>query len=105
MAWKPSGRCWSAAFLIEQAMEKRSLALPFWLTLCLFSLYLLSFSGKLHIMDEFVGFAVGNNLAQHGRADVNQFIWTNHWHSTPPGLWGKDGNLYTKKAPGISLAA
>jgi hypothetical protein len=86
-------------------MEKRSLALPFWLTLCLFSIYLLSFSGKLHIMDEFVGFAVGNNLAQHGRADVNQFIWTNHWHSTPPGLWGKDGNLYTKKAPGISLAA
>lgn len=80
-------------------------ALPFWIMIFLFSIYLLSFSGKLHIMDEFVGFAVGNNLVQHGRADVNQFIWTNHWHSTPPGLWGKDGNLYTKKAPGISLAA
>ena len=56
-------------------------------------------------MDEFVGYAVGNNWVQHGRPDVNQFIWTNHWHSTPPGIWGIDNNLYTKKAPGISLAA
>lgn len=83
----------------------RSVALSFWLGLLLLAVYLLTFSGKLHIMDEFVGFAVGNNLVQHGRADVNQFIWTNHWHSTPPGLWGADNNLYTKKAPGISLAA
>jgi hypothetical protein len=80
-------------------------SLAFWLGLTLFSIYLLSFSGKLHIMDEFVGYAVGNNLVQHGRADVNQFVWTNHWHSTPPGIWGIDNNLYTKKAPGISLAA
>ena len=79
--------------------------LAFWLGFFLFAVYLLSFSGKLHVMDEFVGYAVGNNLVQHGRADVNQYIWTNHWHSTPPGLWGIDDNLYTKKAPGISLAA
>ncbi len=76
-----------------------------WISLFLFSVYLLTFSGKLHVMDEFVGFAAGNNWVQHGRPDVNQFIWTNHWHSTPPGIWGQDGNLYTKKAPGISLAA
>ncbi len=83
----------------------KSSTLAFWIGLFLFSIYLLSFSGKLHVMDEFVGFAVGNNLVQYGRADVNQFIWTNHWHTTPPGIWGKDGNLYTKKAPGISLLA
>lgn len=83
----------------------RSVALSFWLGLLLLAVYLLTFSGKLHIMDEFVGYAVGNNLVQHSRADVNQFIWTNHWHSTPPGLWGTDNNLYTKKAPGISLLA
>jgi hypothetical protein len=83
----------------------KSLNLAYWIGLLLFSVYLLSFSGKLHVMDEFVGFAVGNNLVQHGRADVNQFIWTNHWHTTPPGLWGQDNNLYTKKAPGISVAA
>jgi hypothetical protein len=86
-------------------MKASTRALAFWVGLFLFSLYLLSFSGKLHVMDEFVGYAAGNNLVQHGRADVNQFIWTNHWHSTPPGVWGVDGNLYTKKAPGISLAA
>lgn len=80
-------------------------ALAFWIGLFLFSVYLLTFSGKLHVMDEFVGFAVGNNWVQHGRPDVNQFIWTNHWHTTPPGIWGRDDNLYTKKAPGISLAA
>ncbi len=80
-------------------------SLPFWLGMCLFAVYLLSFSHKLHVMDEFVGYAVGNNWVQHGRPDVNQFIWTNHWHSTPPGIWGIDHNLYTKKAPGISLAA
>jgi hypothetical protein len=86
-------------------MKSSARLLAFWLGLFLFAAYLLSFSGKLHVMDEFVGFAAGNNLVQHGRADVNQFIWTNHWHTTPPGIWGKDGNLYTKKAPGISLAA
>jgi len=86
-------------------MKASTRALAFWIGLFLFSVYLLSFSGKLHVMDEFVGYAAGNNLVQHGRADVNQFIWTNHWHSTPPGIWGVDGNLYTKKAPGISLAA
>ena len=86
-------------------MKSSARVLAFWVGLFLFAVYILSFSGKLHIMDEFVGFAVGNNLVQHGRPDVNQFIWTNHWHTTPPGVWGKDGNLYTKKAPGISFAA
>jgi hypothetical protein len=86
-------------------MKPPTYTLAFWTGLFLFSIYLLTFSGKLHVMDEFVGFAVGNNWVQHGRPDVNQFIWTNHWHSTPPGVWGADGNLYTKKAPGISLAA
>ena len=86
-------------------MKSPIYSLAFWVSLFLFSIYLLTFSGKLHVMDEFVGFAVGNNWVQHGRPDVNQFIWTNHWHSTPPGVWGIDGNLYTKKAPGISIAA
>ena len=54
-------------------------------------------------MDELAVFTAGNNLAQHGRADINQLIWTNHWTPNPPGIWGQDGNLYTKKAPGISF--
>jgi hypothetical protein len=71
--------------------------------LFLFSLYLLSFSGKFHVMDELAVFSAGHNLAQHGRADIDQLIWTNHWTPNPPGVWGQDGHLYTKKPPGISF--
>ena len=82
-----------------------SYLLPFWLGLFLFSIYLLSFSGKFHVMDELAVFAAGHNLAQHSRADIDQLIWTNHWTPNPPGVWGEDGHLYTKKAPGISFLA
>lgn len=71
--------------------------------LFLFSIYLLSFSGKFHVMDELAVFTAGYNLAQTGRADINPLIWTNHWTPNPPGIWGRDGNLYTKKPPGISF--
>ncbi len=54
-------------------------------------------------MDELAVFTAGHNLAQYGRADINQLIWTNHWTPNPPGVWGSDGNLYTKKPPGISF--
>ncbi len=84
-------------------MKSSAFALPVWIGLFLFSIYLLSFSGKLHVMDELAVFTAGNNLAQYGRADINPLIWTNHWTPHPPGIWGQDGNLYTKKAPGISF--
>jgi hypothetical protein len=78
-------------------------SLPFSIGLFLFSIYLLSFSGKFHVMDELAVYTAGHNLARHGRADINQLIWTNHWTPNPPGVWGVDGNLYTKKPPGISF--
>ncbi len=78
-------------------------SLPFSIGLFLFSIYLLTFSGKFHVMDELAVFGAANNLAQYGRADINQLIWTNHWTPNPPGVWGNDSNLYTKKAPGISF--
>ncbi len=80
-----------------------SKSLPFALGLFLFSIYLLTFSGKLHVMDELAVFTAGHNLAQYHRADINPLIWTNHWTPNPPGVWGSDGNLYTKKPPGISF--
>lgn len=79
--------------------------LAVWIGFFLFAVYLLSFSGKFHVMDELMGFATGNNLVQHGRPDVDQLIWTNHWQEIPPAWWGVDNHLYTKKAPGIALAA
>ncbi len=79
--------------------------LPFWLSLFLLAVYLLSFSGKFHVMDELAVFTAGHSLALHHRADINPLIWTNHWTPNPPGIWGQDGQLYTKKAPGISLVA
>jgi hypothetical protein len=78
-------------------------SLPFSIGLFLFSIYLFSFSGRFHVMDELAVFAAGYNLSGHGRADINQLIWTNHWTPNPPGVWGVDGNLYTKKPPGISF--
>ncbi|MFN8457432.1 MAG: glycosyltransferase family 39 protein [Anaerolineae bacterium] len=78
-------------------------ALSFAVGLFLFSIYLFSFSGKFHVMDELAVFTAGYNLAQTGRADINQLIWTNHWTPNPPGIWGQDGHLYTKKPPGISF--
>lgn len=77
--------------------------LPFFLTLLLLAVYLLSFSGKFHVMDELAVFTAGHSLAAHNRADVNPLIWTNHWTPNPPGVWGVDNHLYTKKAPGISV--
>ncbi|MGB5049172.1 MAG: hypothetical protein WBO46_09575 [Caldilineaceae bacterium] len=85
------------------ALRGRAYAHAFWLGLLLFAVYLLSFSGRFHVMDEVAVFAVGHNLAVNGQADINQLIWTNHWTPHPPGVWGVDGNLYTKKAPGVSL--
>jgi hypothetical protein len=89
--------------LISIISAKRSKSLPFAIGLFLFSIYLVSFSGKFHVMDELAVFSAGHNLARHGRADINQLIWTNHWTPNPPGVWGRDGNLYTKKPPGISF--
>jgi hypothetical protein len=83
--------------------ESYSYAHAFWLGLLLFAVYLLSFSGRFHVMDEVAVFTVGHNLAAYGQADINQLIWTNHWTPHPPGVWGADGQLYTKKAPGVSL--
>ena len=83
--------------------EKSRYVHAFWLGLLLFAIYILSFSGRFHVMDEVAVFTVGHNLAAYGQADINQLIWTNHWTPHPPGVWGADGNLYTKKAPGVSL--
>lgn len=86
-------------------LSLRSGSLPFSIGIFLFSIYLLSFSGKFHVMDELAVFTAAHNLAQHGQADINQLIWTNHWTPNPPGIWGENGNLYTKKPPGISFAS
>jgi hypothetical protein len=78
-------------------------SLSFAIALFLFSVYLLSFSGRFHVMDELAVFTASHNLSQYHRADINQLVWTNHWTPNPPGIWGRDGNLYTKKPPGISF--
>jgi hypothetical protein len=77
-------------------------AVLLWLGMLLFAVYLLSFSGRFHVMDELAVFAAGYNVASHSQADINPLIWTNHWTPNPPGVWGQDDQLYTKKAPGIS---
>ena len=65
-------------------------ALAFWLGLFLLAIYLLSFSGKFHVMDELAVFTAGHSLAGPGRADIDLLIWTNHWTPNPPGVWGAE---------------
>ncbi len=90
--------------LSETGDKRQTGRLALWLGLFLFSVYLFSFSGKFHVVDELMVFTAGHNLAQYGRPDVNQLIWTNHWQEVQSAFWGVDNQLYTKKAPGFALA-
>ncbi|MFQ5611632.1 MAG: hypothetical protein ACE5H9_05815 [Anaerolineae bacterium] len=75
------------------------------LFLSLMGLYLLTYSGKLHSIDEFALFGVADSIAQRGQLDINALWWAQKSSGFPPGVAGPDGQLYSKMAPGMSLAA
>ena len=69
--------------------------------------YVLSNSGKFHIVDEVSMYAVTESLAQRGEADTNAIAWT-QWVNSPGevlGAFGADGQVYSKKGPAPSFAA
>jgi hypothetical protein len=73
----------------------------------LFSVYLLSNSGRLHIVDEASLFAVTESLALRGQADTNAIAWT-QWVNSPGevlGAFGPDGEVYSKKGPAPAFLA
>jgi hypothetical protein len=84
--------------------ERRYLA--FSLGLFLFAIYLLSYRGGFHSIDEASIFAVTESLVKFGRLNTNQIAWT-QWTTSQPeaqGFFGVDGQVYSKKGLALSLA-
>ncbi len=73
-----------------------------WLFLLLTAIYLLSYSGNFHAIDEVSVAAMTENLVKHGRVTTDQIRWSLAW--TPSqGQLGPDGHLYSKKGLGSAL--
>lgn len=67
----------------------------------LFSVYLLTFSGTYHSSDEMSMLAVTDSLARRGQWDIELL----RWMGEQQGSFGPDGQLYSRKGIGTSLAA
>ncbi len=67
----------------------------------LFSVYLLTFSGVYHSSDEMSMLAVTDSLARRGAWDIELL----RWMGEQQGSFGPDGQLYSRKGIGMTLAA
>ncbi|MBN1220933.1 MAG: phospholipid carrier-dependent glycosyltransferase [Anaerolineae bacterium] len=84
--------------------QRRLLALC--LGLFLFSIYLFSYRGGFHSIDEVAMYAVTESLAKFGRFNIDQIAWI-QWTTTQAeaqGFFGQDGHVYSKKGLALSLA-
>jgi hypothetical protein len=84
--------------------RRRGLALS--IGLFLFSIYLFSYRGGFHSVDEVAMFAVTENLAKVGRFNIDQIAWI-QWTTSQAeaqGFFGQDGHVYSKKGLALSLA-
>ncbi len=82
---------------------RRWLALS--LGLFLFSIYLFTYRGGFHSIDEVSIFAVTESLAKFGRFNTDQIAWT-QWTTSQAeaqGFFGIDGHVYSKKGLALSL--
>ncbi|MHB0874827.1 MAG: hypothetical protein ACYC5O_02160 [Anaerolineae bacterium] len=68
----------------------------------LLSVYLLTFGGKLHSLDEYSTLAVASSLVKNGtlQSDQMAWAWAGDYSQDAPGI---DGHLYTKKGLGAIL--
>lgn len=76
------------------------------LALFLFAVYLFTYRGGFHSVDEVSTFAVTESLVKFGQFNTNQIAWT-QWVTTQAeaqGFFGRQGNVYSKKGLAISLA-
>ena len=83
---------------------RRNLALR--VGLFLFAVYLLSYRGGFHSVDEVSMFAVTESLAKFGQVNTDQIAWT-QWTTSQAeaqGFFGQDGRVYSKKGLALSLA-
>lgn len=84
--------------------KRRSLGLI--LALLLFSIYLFTYRGGFHSVDEVSIFAVTESLVKFGQVNTNQIAWT-QWTTSQAeaqGFFGADGQVYSKKGLALSLA-
>jgi len=89
----------------EKSRFEYARALAFSVGLFLFAVYLFSYRGGFHSVDEVSTFAVTESLVKFGRLDTDQIAWT-QWTTTQSeaqGFFGWDGHVYSKKGLAISL--
>ncbi len=85
---------------------RRDTALALGVGLFLFAVYLLSYRGGFHSIDEVSMFAVTESMVKFGRLDTDQIAWT-QWTTSQreaQGFFGVDGHVYSKKGLVMSLA-
>ncbi len=91
----------------ETAQEKKKRrALGLSLGLFLLALYLFTYRGGFHSIDEVSMFAVTESLVKFSRFNTDQIAWT-QWTTSQAeaqGFFGGDGHVYSKKGLALSLA-
>lgn len=75
-----------------------------WLSLLLLTVYLLTYAGVTHSVDEIAALSVTESLLIEQRWHTNQMAW-DQTRTPPQNAPGVDDNLYAKKGLGISLVA
>jgi hypothetical protein len=86
--------------------NRKTVRLALQLSLFLFAIYLLTYRGGFHSIDEVSIFAVTENLVKFGTVNTNQIAWT-QWTTSQAeaqGFFGQDGQVYSKKGLALSLA-
>jgi hypothetical protein len=71
------------------------------------TVYVLSSSGRFHIIDEVSMYTVTESLALRAEVDTNAIAWT-QWVNSPGevlGAFGPDGQVFSKKGPALSFLA
>jgi hypothetical protein len=91
----------------EVALEKyKCRALGLSIGLFLLAIYLLTYRGGFHSVDEVSIFAVTESLVKFGRFNTDQIAWT-QWTTSQAeaqGFFGRDEHVYSKKGLALSLA-
>lgn len=69
----------------------------------LLGIYLLTFSGHFHGIDELAAHATIESIAREGNLSVEQFAWAQNWTPTHVAA-GRDGQIFSKRGIGYSLS-
>jgi hypothetical protein len=86
-------------------IKQRDVALALGVGFFLFAVYLLSYRGGFHSVDEVSMFAVTESLVKFGQLNTDQIAWT-QWTTSQreaQGFFGVDGHVYSKKGLATSL--